>query len=269
MGNCLKTQLKESVQNEMLPTFNYAQIKLHADSPTLVSHFNFQNISNVNGQLPNIKLRGDAYFVDKDGNNIGKELNPMVYGSFTTTDENPTNGQFQGIQVMSDATLEIRYNSTSLTLDNSVIDTRALNNSEIDFNQIGDVYTNSYSYGIVSFWWIAHVLKGSIQNFLNNTKRLILISATNDGSGVTGDLNSVESKDNTTLNLLQLANLTNVTGDLDKFLTNLSHHSYQGSTYQIHVAISNCPRIKYKGEFITDLDKTFSINGANHTWSEV
>lgn len=67
MGNCLKTQLKANIQNELLPDFGYQLIELFSEGSV---NYDISELYRNSGKT--VYLKGDAYFTNNNGDNLGK-----------------------------------------------------------------------------------------------------------------------------------------------------------------------------------------------------
>lgn len=253
MGNCLLTKLKGVVNNDMLPHFGFAAFEITVDSPTIIRECHTRLV-NPNPGTHNVRILGDGYFVGPNDNNIGKELDTSVT-PFDLT------GNYKGIYIGSRIVLEI-YDYTNTGYNNDAIfDFREVASLEVDIDTIARIFPK-FNEGTI----FAPTLKGNITDFYNRSGYYCAISATKDGSNVTGSINNIVSE-HTSPGGITLNNLTNVIGSIEGFLNKMLT-TWSEPREKFTFNIINCPKITYQGESIgKTFIKNFHYNGT--IWEEV
>jgi hypothetical protein len=246
----------------MLPKLNYAQYYLHADTPTLITKFSIKQLTSV---ADSIVISGDAYLVDVNDQNIGKV---WPYNEHFVSSTEDSSSRLKGIYVSSDAMIEIKYNSAPAAVGKHKVDFRDISYSSINLDGLKQVYASSY---IDELFLIPHIIKGSIDFFIEHTTTSLIIAPANTSNDVVDNLSDIEfPSEKISLRLFQLQRMPNLKGSfnhiLDEYASN-AKDSWGNKT--LTVIITDCPLIKYNNEYIgSDFRKTFTIDCANHTWSE-
>lgn len=249
MGNCLKTQLKEAVQNEMLPILGYQQIKMSVSSPLTIYGDNDNLCIPKGSNNEPIIIGGDGYFVDNNGNNIGKSLNNNL----------ETNSN--GIHIDSEIYLNIPPY------------TRIVNRFMIQPDNVNwdiDIKTLVYAISHQADRFIAapKIASGNIVSLFNKGKFFMRFLPKTSSPDVVGNIDDIvfEALDTSRVDSFGFGNMPNITGNVESILNKLA--AATTTNYRFQMLISNCPNLKYENTFIVgSFNKYFNIK-TDHTWEE-
>lgn len=258
MNNCLVTKLNGSVHNDTLTLLGYQQFAFS------LSEKGKSDGIKLNSSVKPIKLVGDGYFIDTNGESLGKETTRDIKGIYMNTPGsfliNIPNNFREG-----DAVLATLGHSPELVME------------ETSVEQILKIVGTSTSARFSSLFSIrVKILSGDVTKLINLWgSGSIELNITEESNDVYGNLDDVvlhgESSNSLYGYYFSLYNMPRLTGNLETLLNKFAQHADYGSSPTAHdmfFTLVDCPLVKYKGKSIGDnFIKTFTIQ-TNNTWTE-
>ena len=256
MNNCLVTKLNESVHNDTLPLLGYQQFAF-----SLREKGKYDGSIELNSSVKPIKLVGDGYFIDANGNSLGKETTRDIDGIYMNT-----SGSF-----LINIPNNFREGAAALvTLGNSL----EMAIEETSVEQLLKILGSSNLYSL--FYIRTKILYGDVTKLINlwgsGSFGLNIIGESNDSYGNLDDV--VFNGENTNKlwgYYFDIYNIPRLTGNLETLLNKFAQHADYGelpAAHDMRFTLSNCPLVKYNGNSIGDyFSKTFTIQ-TNNTWTE-
>lgn len=258
MNKCFVTKLNVSVHDDTLPLLGYQKFAF-----SLSEKGKCEGIQ-LNSSVKPIKLVGDGYFIDANGESLGKETTKDIKGIYMNTPGsfliNIPNNFREGGPVS--ATLghspELVMEETSVEKLLKIVGT----STSARFYQLFSIRTK--------------ILFGDVTKLINLWgSGSFELNITEDLNDAYGNLDDVvlhgESSNSLWGYYFSIYNMPRMTGNLETLLNKFAQHADYGSSPTAHdmtFTLSGCPLIKYKGNSIGDnLVKTFTIQ-TNNTWTE-
>lgn len=258
MNNCLVTKINGSVHNDTLPLLGYQKFAF-----SLREKGKSEGIK-LNSSVKPIKLVGDGYFIDANGESLGKETTKDIKGIYMNTPGSfliniPNNFREGGLV---SATLG---HSPELVMEETSVE-KVL--------KIVGTSTSARFYSLFSI--ITKILSGDVTKLINLWgSGSFELNITEESNDAYGNLDDVvlhgESSNSLWGYYFSIYNMPRMTGNLETLLNKFAQHAGYGSSPTAHdmvFTLSGCPLIKYKGNSIGDnFVKTFTIQ-TNNTWTE-
>lgn len=258
MDKCFVTKLKGAFSDETLPLLGYQQFVFCSSKTGKLNEILLSS-----SYTKPFKLVGDAYFIGKNGESLGKETTQEVAGIYINSLGsffiNIPNGFRQdsvaGIVLGENAYLKIEEVSVEQVLKIVGISPQFYPQFFIKTNKISGDITK-----LISLW----------------TSGSFAIRSDGISNDAYGNLDNVvingEDENKLYGYNFTLWNIPKLTGNLESLLDKFAQHTNYGSSPTAHnmtFSLYNCPLVKYKGESIVkDFNKTFTIQ-TNNTWTEV
>ncbi len=255
MGNCLKTQLKASVQNEMLPDFGYQVIELYSDSSV---DYDISEINKVNGKT--VYLKGNAYFKNSNGDNIGKS---------TASNSIPTihlNGGRVLFELPNEYYISHVIANFRLNRNNNVI-------CNFDTSVFKLLQPDSVTdFGVTYLYLCSTTLRGKLSDLLNtpikNGFSEFVIYPTKSSPNFTGNINDITIDSNFAIKTytFEIKNVPNVTGELKTLIDKIAACTGRALTTAgtassiLSIQFVNTPLVTFNGTSIGNVfDKKYII----------
>lgn len=258
MNNCLVTKLNGSVHNDTLPLLGYQQFAF-----SLSEKGKCEGIQ-LNSSVKPIKLVGDGYFIDANGESLGKETTKDIKGIYMNTPGsfliNIPNNFREDSSVSA-----ILGNSPDLVMEETSVE---------QLLKILGTSTSARFYPLFSIR--TKILSGDVTKLINlwgnGSIELNITEKSNDAYGNLDDV-VLHGESNNKLYgyYFTVNNIPRLTGNLETLLDKFAQHADYGSSPTAHdmfFTLADCPLVKYKGNSIGDnFVKTFTIQ-TNKTWTE-
>ncbi len=260
MGNCLLTKLKGTVDNDMLLDFGFQGVK-----------FNYNGNIEVEFPLPasghnqSLKLKGDAYFIDNNGNNVGKVLNRTIA---------PDVAKVVYIHASGDVLLELengvyKNDNRKVTFCGTSGALDVFDSSILPLVYDGDIRSSNNN------TYYCNTIKGKLSDIITGAPFAnIGIRPSSLSPEFVGDIGEVDFGLNSIwpYNVV-IYNCPNVYGSLNTFLDNLAVAvarylpDGQTTTHDVRFEFKNTA-IQYNGSVVpANFEKTFTIN-QDASWEE-
>ena len=257
MNKCLVTKLNGSVHDDTIPLLGYQQFAF-----SLSEKGKHEGSIQLNSSVKPIKLVGDGYFIDKNGESLGKETTRDINGIYMNT-----SGSF----LINIPNKFSKGQITPVVLGNSP----AMYMEKASVEQVIKIVGTSTIVNPL-FYIRAKALSGDITNLINLwISGSFGLNITEDSNDAYGNLDDVVFRGESSNSLwgynFTINNIPRLTGNIETLLNKFAQHANYGDSPAAHdmtFTLSDCPLVKYKGNSIGDyFVKTFTIQ-ANNTWTE-
>lgn len=260
MGNCLVKKLRGIADDDMLPDFGFQVIKYNYNGDIDLSL-----LLPASGNNKSIKLKGNGYFMDKNGNNVGKIINRTVTPNIAGIPKIHTNGE---------VLLELENGIYENDIRQIILCDNAAALPVFDSSVLPLIY-NGVKRSTADNTYYCQKLKGKLSDIITGVKfSNIVISPSSLSPEFIGDIAEVDFGSNSLwpYNII-IHNCPNVYGNLNTFLDNLAIATAKNLPYGeettkgVKVTLTNTG-IFYNGSLVSAaFTKGFTIK-QDGSWEE-